>query len=99
MGEKWTWLQHMDYGQNVNHFYLVGVQPSLFDNVALIRFWGSRQNTSQRVIVQPFDDQASARAAADRLIQQKVKRGYLIVDGYEPPGIEELGSGEPVAGD
>ena len=95
MGEKWTWLQHMDYEQNIN-FYLVGVQPALFDQVAVIHFWGSRQNMRQRVIVQPFDDQASARAAADRLIQHKVKCGYLIVAGYEPPG---LGADDAPKGD
>ena len=94
----WTWLTRVDHSQNANRFYLIGVQPSLFADVALIRFWGSREKNYQQVMVQPCTDEASARAAADRLIQQKVKRGYTIVDGYEPAGIEGLGTGEPVAG-
>ncbi len=84
----WTWLQRVDYDQNVNRFYLIGVQPALFDQVAVIRFWGSREKDYQQVMVRPFDSQASARQAADRLIRAKLRRGYCIVDGYRPGELE-----------
>jgi predicted DNA-binding WGR domain protein len=85
----WTWLQRVDYEQNINRWYAVGVQPALFEQVAVIRFWGSREKDYQQVMVQAHADEASAREAADRLIRAKVRRGYCIVGGYRPGGLDE----------
>jgi predicted DNA-binding WGR domain protein len=90
----WTWLQRVDYEQNINRWYAVGVQPALFEQVAVIRFWGSREKDYQQVMVQAHADEASAREAADRLIRAKVRRGYCIVGGYRPGGLD----GGPGAG-
>jgi len=91
----WTWLQRVDYAQNLNRWYAVGVQPALFDQAAVIRFWGSREKDYQQVLVQAFDDEAGARQAADRLIREKLRRGYRIMGGYRPEGLGEgLGAGE-----
>ncbi len=86
----WTWMSRIDPDKNANRWYLIGIQPSLFDPIALIRFWGSRTTTYQQVMVQPFDDQETAREAADKLICDKVRSGYRVTAGYRPPGIEGL---------
>jgi predicted DNA-binding WGR domain protein len=92
---KWTFLERIDHSQRVNRWYAVGVQATLFDQVAVVRFWGSRANKSQRVLVRAFDNETQAREIADRLIRAKVKRKYRIVAGYNPDGPNE----EPESGD
>jgi predicted DNA-binding WGR domain protein len=85
----WTWLERIDPADHANRFYLVGVQPSLFDDVALIRIWGSRESGSQRLRVEAQPDWDTARERADRVIRGKVRQkdAYRIVGGYEPPGL------------
>jgi len=98
----WTWMSRIDPEKNANRWYAVGVQPTLFDPVALITAWGSRETAFQEVEIEPFEDQDAARAAADQVIREKVRQkgAYRIMGGYRPPGIEELeASREPVAGD
>ena len=92
-------MSRIDPDKNANRWYLIGIQPSLFDPIALIRFWGSRSTTYQQVMVQPFEDQETAREAADKLICDKVRGGYRVTAAYRPPGIKELEAREPVAGD
>ncbi len=41
----WTWLTHIDPTTNANRWYAISVQPTLFDSVAVVRFW-SGMNTS-----------------------------------------------------
>jgi predicted DNA-binding WGR domain protein len=84
---SWTWLKRVDVQENVNRWYAVGVQSSLFDAAAVIRFWGSREKDYQRGLVRAFDDAETARQAADRLIRAKVRRKYQIVGGYVPDGL------------
>lgn len=95
----WTWLTRIDPEENANRYYAVGVQPSLLDPVALIRSWGSRETDYCRLRVEPFADAEAARAAADKLIREKLRHGYRLVGGYQPPGIGELVAGEQEAGD
>jgi predicted DNA-binding WGR domain protein len=74
----------VDAQENENRWYAVGVQPSLFDAAAVIRFWGSREKDYQQGMVRAFDDAETARDAADRLIRAKLRRKYQIVSGYVP---------------
>jgi len=84
---SWTWLKRVDAQKNENRWYAVGVQPSLFDEAAVIRFWGSREKDYQQGMVRAFDDAETAREAADRLIHAKVRRKYQIVGGHVPDGL------------
>jgi len=83
----WTWLERVDHEQRVNRWYAIGVQPDLFGQLVLARYWGSRATRAQRLQAEPFDDAVAARIAADRLIREKVGRGYRVVDGYVPEGV------------
>ncbi len=89
---SWTWLRRVDAQNGLNRWYAVGVQPSLFDAAAVIRFWGSREKDYQQGMVRAFDDAETARQAADRLIRAKVRGKYQIVDGYVPDGLGEVAS-------
>ncbi len=84
----WTWLERVNYEHRVNRWYVVAVQASLFDEVALIRFWGSRGTDFQQMRVDPFDDVDTARDAAERLIREKVRKGYRIAGEYALPGFD-----------
>ncbi len=39
----WTLLERVDPDEGLNRWYFVGVQPGLFDQVVVVRFWGSRE--------------------------------------------------------
>ncbi len=78
----------MDPSENANRRYAVGVQSTLFDPVAIVRFWGSRQTSYQQVMVQAFNNVSEARDAADKVIRRKARKGYFIVGGYVPPGLD-----------
>lgn len=97
----WTWLERVDPAENANRWYAVGVQPSLLDRIAVIRFWGSREKIQQQMQIQPFEDLKEARDAACRLIRSKVRQkgGYRIVGGYVPPGLDAQPADDAVAGE
>ena len=82
--ERRTWLSRVDPDEHMNRWNAVGVQPGLFDQVAVIRLWGSREKDYQQVMVQAFEELEVARTAADELIREKVRRGYQVVGGYAP---------------
>ncbi len=90
----WTWLERVNYENRINRWYVVAVQNSLFSEVALIRFWGSRGTDFQQMKLEPFVDKNKARDAADRLIRSKVRKGYRIVGGYEPPSLDAQPAGD-----
>jgi predicted DNA-binding WGR domain protein len=86
----WTWLKRIDPEEDVNRWYAVGVQPGLLDGASLIRFWGSRETFYQQMSLEPFPSNFDARAAADRLIRIKLRRGYRFVGGYLPEGMDPM---------
>lgn len=83
----WTFLVRVDPKEQANRWYAVGIQGSLFDRVAVIRFWGSREKDYQQVMVQAFESEAAAREAALRLIRTKIRGGYRVVAGDVPTEI------------
>lgn len=86
----WTWLERVDYDERVNRWYAVGVQPDLFGQIVVARYWGSRGTRAQRLVCEPFEDVETARVAADRVIREKVGRGYRVVAGYVPEGVKRV---------
>jgi hypothetical protein len=63
----------------------------LLDPVVVVRFWGSRETAFQQMKAEPFEDWEKARAAADKLIREKVRQkdGYRITAGHVPPGLDQ----------
>ena len=82
----WTLLERVEPDEGMNRWYFVGVQPGLFDEVVVIRFWGSRESAFQQMALQAFDDVEAARAAAGDLVRAKLGRGYKVVVGRRRRG-------------
>jgi predicted DNA-binding WGR domain protein len=68
-------LTRRDPAQNMARFYDMGLQPTLFGEVALLRHWG-RIGTLGQGKMQTFADEATARLAQNRLAAAKARRGY-----------------------
>jgi predicted DNA-binding WGR domain protein len=85
----WTWLEKVDHEHKTNRWYAIGVQPTLLDGIAVIRFWGSRGNRYQRMLIEPFTETQPARERADALIRARLQRGYYIRSGYVPANAKE----------
>ncbi len=79
----WTLLERVDPDEGLNRWYYVGVQPGLFDQIVVVRFWGSRESAFQQMALQAFADVEAAAGAADALVRAKVGRGYKVVGGKE----------------
>jgi len=62
--------------QKMARFYEVHVQSTLLDSHAVICTWGSMKNGAHRVRMIKTQTKEEAEQIAERIIQQKVKRGY-----------------------
>jgi len=64
----------------MNRWYIVTVQPTLLDAVAVVFAWGSRESGQQQMRVVPVASQAEAEALAEKMVKKKCKRGYEVVN-------------------
>jgi len=67
--------------ENMNRWYLVMVQATLFHPCAVVVAWGRRGNDFQQWRVIPIDSLDQARQLADKIISRKIKRGYEVQPG------------------
>jgi predicted DNA-binding WGR domain protein len=68
-------LTKRHHTQNVCRFYLIQVVPGLFGQWGVLREWG-RIGQTGTVRKDWYRDEAQAQAASDKLLSQKLKRGY-----------------------
>ena len=73
-------LKKVDAANNVNRWYAVFIQATLFDKIAVITAWGSLETSYQQTRSEPADTKELALRRADEIIQSKIKRGYQIVE-------------------
>jgi len=71
-------LNRINPDENVNRWYLVSVQATLFHPCALVVAWGRRDNDFQRWRVIPIENHEQAQKLVNRIVSKKVKRGYQI---------------------
>ena len=62
--------------QKMARFYEVHVQPTLLDSHAVVCTWGSIKNGYHRVRMIKTHSIDEAEKIAERIIQQKTKKGY-----------------------
>ncbi len=74
-------LNRCDPEEHANRWYLVNVQATLFSPCAVILGWGSRQNDFQQWRAIPGSTPEQAQKLAEKIIKQKLKRGYTIILG------------------
>jgi predicted DNA-binding WGR domain protein len=64
--------------ENMNRWYFVGVQPTLFDPYAVVVAWGRRDNEFQRWRAIPALSAEQGHLLAQKIVQHKLRRGYQI---------------------
>lgn len=89
--DKLVLLYRHNPTRNERRFYLVTIQPTLLDHLAVVRTWG-RLGGWSRSLATPVADGASEypegyEAEAQRLVEKwiarKLKRGYKIIEPKE----------------
>ena len=69
-------LIRVDPMQNMNRWYYVAVQPTLFDEFAVICGWGRRGPEQAQWRILPVESQQEADELAERMVSGKIQRGY-----------------------
>ncbi len=69
-------LHKIDLEENIDRWYLVTIQASLLDRIAVICQYGRRHTTWQQTRVLPVDSMTEAQALAEEIVAAKLKRGY-----------------------
>ena len=71
-------LERVDPSLNMARYYVLSVEPTLFDEVALVREWG-RIGTRGCRKLDLYPDRVQAVEALEEWLQRKSRRGYSQV--------------------
>jgi len=69
-------LVRHDPAKNVNRWYAVGVQPTLFCPHAVLCGWGRRGTAYARWRILPTENRQQAEELAGEIVAEKRKKGY-----------------------
>ena len=69
-------LVRHDPAKNVNRWYAVGVQPTLFCQHAVLCGWGRRGTAYARWRILPAESRKQAEELASEIVAEKRKKGY-----------------------
>jgi len=72
-------LQRISPEENMNRWYFVAIQPTLFDKFAVVIAWGRRDNEFQQWRAIPAVSDEQARQMVDKIVRQKLRRGYQLI--------------------
>ena len=67
-----------DPAKNVNRWYAVGIQPTLFCQHAVLCGWGRRGSAYARWRILPAEDHSQASEIAKAILATKKKKGYQV---------------------
>ncbi len=70
-------LDRRDPSQNMDRFYVLSVEPSLFGDATLVREWG-RIGQPGRRRVEIHENEGRAVESLEKWLQRKRRRGYQI---------------------
>lgn len=76
MDGKPLYLRRINPSLNMQRFYMLSIQPTLFGGASLVRNWG-RIGASGQAMIETFDRADQAAGALRRLEQRKRRRGYV----------------------
>jgi predicted DNA-binding WGR domain protein len=68
-------LERIDPDRNMARFYVLSIEPTLFEEVALVREWG-RLGTQGRRRLDLYLDGVVAQEALETWLERKTSRGY-----------------------
>jgi len=64
--------------ENLNRWYLVSIQATLFFPCAVVVAWGRRDNNFQQWRAIPVDTLDHAQELANKIVKKKLQRGYQV---------------------
>ena len=73
-------LVRVDRERNMDRWYMVTVQATLFDEVAVICGWGRRGTEQARWRIFPMEDRRIAEELAAHIVRKKIQRGYQRIE-------------------
>jgi predicted DNA-binding WGR domain protein len=76
-------LERVDATQNMARYYVLSIEPALFEEAALVREWGRVGKRGGRRI-ELHTSRQNARVALEAWLCRKMKRGYLLRSCGEP---------------
>jgi predicted DNA-binding WGR domain protein len=68
-------LDRFDPARNMARYYVLSIEPTLFDDSSLVREWGRIGKPGRRRI-ELYRDDGNARTALSAWLERKVRRGY-----------------------
>lgn len=71
-------LVRHDPANNVNRWYAVGIQPTLFCEHAVLCGWGRRGSAYARWRILPAKDHGQASEMARSIVVAKICKGYQV---------------------
>ena len=71
-------LSRVEPADNLDRWYLVSIQATLFFPYAVIIAWGRRDNDFQQWRAIPVDTPDHAQELANKIVKKKLQRGYHI---------------------
>lgn len=71
-------LIRQDPAENINRWYAVGIQPTLFCQHAVLCGWGRMGSAYARWRILPAADRTQAGEMADAIVAAKKKKGYQV---------------------
>ncbi len=75
-----AFLTRIDPKQNMNRWYLVVIQPNLFNELTIFTAWGGRASGGMRFQMHAAASMSEAVKFARGIVRSKVGKGYQI--GY-----------------
>lgn len=73
-------LRKFEPDRSMNRWYMITIQASLLEPVAVVCAYGSWETSWQQLRVLPVFSQDEAQAVAATILRQKLQRGYEIVE-------------------
>jgi predicted DNA-binding WGR domain protein len=70
-------LERRNASRNIARFYVLAIEPTLFDEMALVREWGRIGSWGRRRL-DLHPNRAAAAESLDAWLVRKVRRGYRV---------------------
>jgi predicted DNA-binding WGR domain protein len=88
-------LERVDRAKNMARFYVLSIEPTLFEDLALVRRWG-RIGSAGRERIGLHPSRRVAQIELKKWLDRKTRRGYQLRGLEQAPGQEE-GRADPVS--
>jgi predicted DNA-binding WGR domain protein len=70
-------LERVDRAKNMARFYVLSIEPTLFEDLAVVRQWG-RIGNAERKWIDLHPSQRVARIELKKWLDRKKRRGYQL---------------------